>query len=91
MANRHKKAKSGVGSAAVSYGNSDVVKEAREKKDGGRVAGRAAGGRMDKRARGGAVKRASGGRASATKSPYSSAAAPSDKSNPPGGSIPRLP
>jgi hypothetical protein len=64
------------------YGNSDVKREAEktgsnpgikaiQKKDGGKVPGRASGGRLDKRARGGKIiqKRASGGGVG----PYSSA------------------
>jgi len=84
MANRHKvqalKTGGGVKKAAVSYGNSDVISEARstsngpgikaiQKKDGGKVSGFKSGGRLDKRARGGktAGKFARGG------SPFSSA------------------
>jgi hypothetical protein len=76
MANRHKTQAKGfnVGGAALSYGNKDVVSEARktgsnpgikaiQKKDGGKVPGKKAGGRLDKRARGGGV----------SKSPFSSA------------------
>lgn len=69
MANRHKK---NVGGAAVASGNPKVIKEAKERKTGGRalktggkVVGRASGGRLDKRARGGGV--------GADKNPFSSA------------------
>ena len=84
MANRHKaqafKSGGGVKSAALSFGNTDVVKEARDtscgpgvkanfKKNGGQVVGRKSGGRLDKRARGGKIgKFARGG-----SSPFSSA------------------
>lgn len=79
MANRHKAQKFNVGGAAVAYGNEDVIKAAKkggtnpgikpiQKKDGGKVEGKASGGRLDKRARGGAIgKFARGG------SPFSSA------------------
>lgn len=66
MANRHKAQKFNVGGAAVAYGNEDVIKAAKkggtnpgikpiQKKDGGKVEGKASGGRLDKRARGGAI------------------------------------
>jgi len=79
MANRHKAQKFNVGGAAVAYGNQDVISAAKkggsnpgikpiQKKDGGKVEGRASGGRLDKRARGGKIgKFARGG------SPFSSA------------------
>lgn len=51
-------------------GNKDVMKEAAERKDGGKVVGRKSGGRLDKKCR------ASGGRANATSSPFSSAHRP---------------
>lgn len=74
MANRHKKCGGGVGKAKVSFGNMDVIQEARKKrKDGGevgKVAGRAAGGRLDRKS-GGKVNKATGG--SLGKSPFSSA------------------
>lgn len=80
MAHRHKVQafKSG-GHVEVAYGNEDVIKEAKrggtnpgikpiQKKDGGKVEGKAAGGRLDKRARGGKIgKFARGG------SPFSAA------------------
>lgn len=80
MASRHKvqaKAKGG-GVAPKTDANkleynakgSNVMKEAHERKEGGRVAGRKSGGRLDKRARGGGV-RASG--KDMTKSPFSAA------------------
>lgn len=66
MANRHKAQKFNVGGAAVAYGNQDVISAAKkggtnpgikpiQKKDGGKVEGKAAGGRLDKRARGGKI------------------------------------
>jgi hypothetical protein len=71
MANRHKAFKKGGKVAAVSYGNKDVVKEAKEHKKGGKVACKATGGaaapRLDKRARGGGVGK------DMTKSPFSAA------------------
>ena len=79
MANRHKAQKFNVGGAAVAYGNQDVISAAKkggsnpgikpiQKKDGGKVEGKASGGRLDKRARGGKIgKFARGG------SPFSSA------------------
>lgn len=75
MANRHKKAgggkvTGGISKAKKSYGNEDVVKEAKEKKDGGKVPGMKSGGRLDKRARGGRIGKAGGGGADCTKSPF---------------------
>lgn len=83
MANRHKiqafKSGGGIHKAALSYGNKDVVDEAKStspgpgvkaimRKEGGKVEGKAAGGRLDKRARGGKIgKFARGG------SPFSAA------------------
>jgi len=79
MANRHKAQKFNVGGAAVAYGNQDVISAAKkggtnpgikpiQKKDGGKVEGKASGGRLDKRARGGKIgKFARGG------SPFSNA------------------
>ena len=79
MANRHKAQKFNVGGAAVAYGNQDVISAAKkggtnpgikpiQKKDGGKVEGKATGGRLDKRARGGKIGRfARGG------SPFSAA------------------
>lgn len=79
MANRHKAQKFNVGGAAVAYGNQDVISAAKkggtnpgikpiQKKEGGKVEGKASGGRLDKRARGGAIgKFARGG------SPFSAA------------------
>jgi hypothetical protein len=78
MANRHKALKRGGSAskesgskAAVSYGNKDVVKEAKEHKKGGKVACKATGGaakpRLDKRARGGATGK------DMTSSPFSAA------------------
>lgn len=79
MAHRHKVQKFNVGGAAVAYGNQDVISAAKkggtnpgikpiQKKDGGKVEGRASGGRLDKRARGGKIgKFARGG------SPFSAA------------------
>lgn len=79
MANRHKTQKFNVGGAAVAYGNQDVISAAKkggtnpgikpiQKKDGGKIEGKASGGRLDKRARGGAIgKFARGG------SPFSAA------------------
>lgn len=72
MANRHKKAKGG-GVAPKHDGDkesynaqgSNVIKEAKKRKDGGKVAGYKSGGRLDKRARGGGV--------GADKHPFSSA------------------
>lgn len=71
---RHKKASGG----KVDYysgGNSNVAKEAAEKKRGGKVMGKVHGKkskmRLDKRAR--------GGRVGSDKSPFSSAASPSPK------------
>lgn len=66
MANRHKAQKFNVGGAAVAYGNQDVISAAKkggtnpgikpiQKKDGGKVEGKATGGRLDKRARGGKI------------------------------------
>ena len=81
MANRHKvQAFARGGKPALSYGNKDVADAAFkggsnpgikpiQKKDGGKVEGKASGGRLDKRARGGKIgKFARGG------SPFSSAA-----------------
>jgi len=81
MANRHKsQAKFNVGGALNAGGNPNVIKEAKQRKDGGKVAkhadggavaGYKDGGRLDKRARGGGVRKfASGG---SDKNPYSSA------------------
>lgn len=62
MANRHKTQKFNVGGAALVSGNPKVVAAAKDsknkpgaiqKKDGGKVVGKASGGRLDKRARGG--------------------------------------
>ena len=73
MANRHKVQKTGIDNGtAVSYGNPKVIKEAKERKRGGRaehkLEGEKAMKRMDKRARGG---RTNGG--GADKHPFSSA------------------
>ena len=76
MANRHKvQAKKNGGSieakviAAAKAGGSNPGIKPIQKKDGGKVPGRATGGRLDKRARGGSIgKFARGG------SPFSSAA-----------------
>lgn len=77
MANRHKVAKKNVGGAMVASGNPNVIKEAKQKADGGtveapkkkaeggKITGKKSGGRLDKRARGGGV--------GADKRPYSSA------------------
>lgn len=69
MANRHKAQKRGaVQTAEVTSGNMNVIREAKQKKDGGAVPGgksRGGGTRLDKRARGGGV--------GADKSPFSSA------------------
>lgn len=75
MANRHKvQALKKGGKAAVSYGNKDVIKEAKKHADGGaakKTDQKAAGGpakpRLDKRARGGGTGK------DMTKSPFSSA------------------
>jgi len=80
MANRHKvQAFARGGRPALSYGNKDVADAAMkggtnpgikpiQKKDGGKVEGKASGGRLDKRARGGKIgKFARGG------SPFSAA------------------
>jgi hypothetical protein len=80
MANRHKaQAFARGGKPALSYGNKDVSAAAMkggtnpgitpiQKKEGGKVEGKASGGRLDKRARGGKIgKFARGG------SPFSSA------------------
>jgi hypothetical protein len=83
MANRHKAFKKGGGVSPkhdgkeeVDDGPAEVIKEAKERKSGGRalktggkVVGRASGGRLDKRARGGRM--ASG--KDMTSSPFSSA------------------
>lgn len=81
MANRHKAqaGKFNVGGALEAGGNPNVIKEAKQRKDGGvakhasggKVSGYKDGGRLDKRARGGALKLATGG--GADKSPFSSA------------------
>jgi len=72
MRHKMKKASGGV---VYSGAGSNVVKEAMEKKRGGKVVEKPEGGkpkhRMDKRPR-----RASGGRVGADKSPFSSAARP---------------
>lgn len=70
MANRHKiQGKAKGGKVFYAGGESNVAKEAEEKKAGGKVVGkvpgRKSGGRLDKRARGGGV--------GADKNPYSSA------------------
>lgn len=80
MANRHKfqaKAKGGgvepktdANKTEYNAKGSKVMKEAHERKEGGRIAGRKSGGRLDKRARGGGV-RASG--KDMTSSPWSAA------------------
>lgn len=80
MANRHKiqaKAKGG-GVAPKHDGDkeeynakgSKVMKEAHERKEGGRIVGRKTGGRLDKRARGGGV---GGSGKDMTSSPFSAA------------------
>jgi len=60
MANRHKvQRKAGGGKVFYAGGNSNVAKEAFERKDGGKVVGKMEGGkpkhRLDKRTRGGKV------------------------------------
>lgn len=78
MAYRHdvckKKGGGGIHKAKVAFGNMDVIKEAKKRKDGGevKVAGRAAGGRLDRK-RGGKVGKSpmsSAGGGSADKSPF---------------------
>lgn len=60
MAHRHdvaKKGGGGIGKAALSFGNKDVVKEAKKRNSGGEVGkilGKAAGGRLDRK-RGGKI------------------------------------
>ncbi len=78
MKHRHMMKKKARGGEVYSGAGSNVVKEAEEKKHGGRVKkevekpeGHKAKMRMDKRPR-----RASGGRVGADKSPFSSAALP---------------
>lgn len=78
MKMRHKMMKKASGGDVYSGAKSNVVKEAEEKKHGGRVKkevekpeGKKAKMRMDKRPR-----RASGGRVGSDKSPFSSAAKP---------------
>ncbi len=72
---RHKMKKAGGGEVYYAGGNSNVAKEAAEKKHGGKVVdkpeGKKAKARMDKRPR-----RASGGRVGSDKAPFSSAARP---------------
>lgn len=75
---RHKKRAAGGRADYYAGGESNVAKEAAERKHGGRVAkevekpeGKKAKARMDKRPR-----RASGGRVGSDKSPFSSAARP---------------
>lgn len=76
MANRHKAFKRG-GKAytCTAGGNSDVLAEAKKRKDGGEVGnvtGRAAGGRLDRKSGGGVGKSpfSSAGGGSADKSPF---------------------
>jgi len=67
MANRHKaqaKSDGGVKKAALSFGNKDVVSEAKKTGDEYSVAGKKGKARLDKRARGGRI---------GYKSPFSSA------------------
>ncbi len=64
------------GATAYAGGESNVVKEAKERKKGGRDAG----GRFAK-ASGGRIKKASGGRSGSDKSPLSSAAKMSARSD----------
>lgn len=71
MAARHKKSHKASGGIAVAAGNPDVIKEAEEKKRGGKAVGHVMGGksrmRLDKPGR------KTGGRVGADKSPLSSA------------------
>lgn len=76
MANRHKrmckKGGGGINKAAVSFGNMDVIREAKQKKAGGKVVGRSAGGRLDRKSGGkvGKAAMSSAGGGSADKSPF---------------------
>jgi len=69
MANRHKKFAKG-GRTVYSGQGSNVIKEAEEKKSGGKVIGKAFGGATKHR-----IKKAGGGGIGADKSPFSSAGA----------------
>src|SRR6185437_5671653 len=80
MKHRHKMMKKARGGEVYSGAGSNVVKEAEEKKHGGRVKkevekpeGKKAKHRMDKRPR-----KASGGRVGSDKHPFSSAASPKE-------------
>lgn len=75
MSRSRHKAKKNMGGSVYSGAGSNVIKEAMEKKSGGKVVDKMEGkkpkARMDKRPR-----RASGGRVGSDKSPFSSAAKP---------------